>query len=117
VEPTYAERLRAALRPQTEPEHRTCDYLAAVTKLQATTLLEMIERRVRTTARAARMDVAELAVEFTRLAPGSPPDIMARLEHYASGGGDDDDLALMLAESYERGWREGVEHGRAGGSI
>ena len=46
-----AERLRLALNPQSEPERRTCDYLAAVTKLQAETLLSMMERAV-STARA-----------------------------------------------------------------
>lgn len=51
MEPTYSEQLARLLKPQTEPEHRTVDYVAAVTKLQAPTLLGMIERAI-STARA-----------------------------------------------------------------
>lgn len=85
-------RLAHALHPQTEAEHRVIDHLVVTMPRQLPTLVEMIERRRRTDRRSARMGVAQLAVEFMQPAPGSPPDIAARMERIAEGG-DDADVA------------------------
>lgn len=114
MEPTYADRLRDALRPQTEPEHMTVNYLSAVTKLQAETLLGMIERRRRTAVRAARMHVARLALDGWKPDLGSPPDATATMEHLASGGdpeaGIEPEQVAASAVEYQRGFNAGIEH-------
>ena len=125
--PSYSERieaarrrLRAALTPQNDQEHAAMRHLERCVGDLATaeTLALLIERRLRTTRRAARMDLAQQTLAFWQPGPGAPPDVRARLDHIASGGDDDqdgNDVARLVAEAYERGWREGIEHARGRG--
>ena len=79
----------------------------------------MIEPRTRTIRRAARMDLAQQTLAFGQLGPGAPADVRARFDHIASGGyvdnGDGNDVARLVAEAHECGWREGIDRARSRG--
>jgi hypothetical protein len=117
LQSTYAERIEAArrrlpiaLHPQDRQEHAAVDHLFRCIGDLAVieTIAALTERAIRTARRAGRMSVAALTLEFFTPAAGSPVDILARMEHIASGGDDGggDDLAQLVADAYERGWRE-----------
>jgi hypothetical protein len=107
-------RLARLLVPQNVGEHRLIDYLSVITKLQHPTLVGMIERRLTTTARAARMHVAQLALDQWAPDVGSPPDAVTTMEHLASGGDpstgvvpEHEDVRTAVSLAYDRGFAEG----------
>lgn len=116
--PTHEHRaqLARALRPQNVGEHTLVDYLAAVVREQHPTFVQVLERRVRTAARAARMHVAQLALDHWQPDVASPPDAVATMEHYASGGdpaaGIEPEQMAASAAEYQRGFGAGIEHAR-----
>jgi hypothetical protein len=122
VEPTYNQkqqaaraRLRAAFHPAMADEHRIVDWLLSnLTPNEADVWSEMVERRTRTAARAARMGVAQQTRDYWKPAAGSPVDIVAKFEHYAKGGdpvaGAEPEQMAAAAADYQRGFNAGVEH-------
>jgi hypothetical protein len=118
VEPSYGERLRRALKPQTEAEHQTVDYLAAVTKLQASTVLGVIERRTRTARRYGQMHVAQRVLAYWEPNMSASPTEITDMEFLATGGDPstgtaDDDLHEITARAFKRGFATGLTHARA----
>lgn len=111
--------LDLVLRPQTEAEHQTVDYIAAVTKLQASTLIRMLERRVRTARRAERMAVAQQVLAYWEPGPSASPDEASQMEHLASGGNpsagtvpEGEDVRTAVSRAYDRGFGEGIADAR-----
>jgi hypothetical protein len=108
------QRLARALVPQSTQEHAIVEWLGKWDLPTLETLVLLVERRIRTTRRAARMDLADQVIEYFIPAPGSPANIEARFEHIASGGDDNgDDLAHIVGQAYDKGWAEAVEHCRS----
>jgi hypothetical protein len=118
--PTYQERreqLAHTLRPQNIGENAVVDYLATVVREQHSTFVGMVERRTRTTARAARMHLAEQVLMHWQPDVASPPDTVAVMERYASGAdpaaGTEPEQMAGSAADYQRGFGAGIEHALA----
>ena len=106
-------RLVRALVPQSAQDHVIVESLGKWDVSALETLAMLTERAIRTRVRAGRMTLAETVVEYFVPRPGSPIDIMASMEHVASGGDDDSSIRDLVAEAYDTGWGEAVEHCRS----
>ena len=118
--PTHEHRAQLAhlLKPQTEAEHQTADYLAAVTKLQAPTLVDMIERRIRTARRYGQMHVAQRVLAYWEPSMSASPTEVADMEFLATGGDPstgttDDNVREVAEQAFKRGFAAGAAHARA----
>lgn len=121
MEPTYSERMRAALRPQTDHEHTTVTYLATVAASQLGLIADMVERRVHTAVRGGRMALADEVLHGWQ---SDKIEAVNRMMLIASGGdegqvapasdtvADATQRAQEVAAAYDRGWSEGVEWAR-----
>ena len=117
---SYEERLRSALAPQNREEHAVIDYIVTVAPSQLSTIVELVERRTRTAARAGRMHVAHLALDHWLPEPVAPPDAYDVMESYAAGADPaagtvpeaHEDPAAAIGLAYDRGWTEAVAYCR-----
>ena len=118
--PTHEHRAQLArlLRPQTEAEHTTVDYLAAVTKLQHATLVGLLERRTRTARRYGQLHVAQRVLAYWEPNMSASPTEIVDMEFLATGGDPstgttDDNVREVAEQAFKRGFAAGAAHARA----